>query len=441
MQHPDLTSSRRALARPGLLAVGVLAASVALAAGGAAPAGAGATAVPRQVERAVGAPMALPAPGLPGLPEVSQALGAVAVDGPEFRAAADAYAAADSGYAGQRDARTALDRETPMLDAATRRISAEIAVAEARADAANARFRRLDDAIRDLLVELYVSGGSVDALDAALVNRRPSVHPVARRRVLAGASLETLLSERASYADRRSAALAEAEALRGELAIISERRRVIDEVRPIAESGEVSAGADLAGRRVDYEAARVLASVQGADFPLVALDAYHRAAATMALEAPGCGVQWWALAGISRVEGRHGTYGGSSLDRYGNTTRRIIGIPLDGSNDTAVIGDSDGGALDGDPVHDRAVGPMQFIPTTWARFAADGNGDGIADPHNLYDAALAAARYLCRSSGGLAGDGGLRTAYFAYNHSLAYVDNVLGFARGYETAVDIPPVG
>jgi membrane-bound lytic murein transglycosylase B len=190
---------------------------------------------------------------------------------------------------------------------------------------------------------------------------------------------------------------------------------------------------------VDYEAARVLSAVRGADFPLVALDAYYRAADRVSREQPACGVRWWAIAGIAKVESRHGTFGGSSLDRHGSTTRRIIGIPLDGTNDTATISDTDGGRLDGDPVHDRAVGPMQFIPSTWARFASDGNGNGVADPHNLYDAALAAGRYLCRASGGLGGDGGLRIAYLAYNRSIAYVEQVLGHARGYERSVSIPP--
>jgi len=153
-------------------------------------------------------------------------------------------------------------------------------------------------------------------------------------------------------------------------------------------------------------------------------------------------VRWWGLAGISRVEGRHGTYGGASLEADGDTTDRIIGIRLDGTRATAVVGDSDGGSLDGDAAYDRAVGPMQFIPETWRRFQADGNADGVASPFNLYDATLAAARYLCRASHGLDADTGLRTAYFAYNHSLPYVDTVLRFARLYEDSVAVPaPAG
>jgi membrane-bound lytic murein transglycosylase B len=122
----------------------------------------------------------------------------------------------------------------------------------------------------------------------------------------------------------------------------------------------------------------------------------------------------------------------------GDTSRRIIGIQLNGTKETAVVGDSDGGAIDGDPSFDRAVGPMQFIPQTWRRFQADGNEDGDTSPFNLYDATLAAARYLCTASSGLDGDPGLRAAYFSYNHSLPYVESVLGYARLYERSIEVP---
>ena len=122
---------------------------------------------------------------------------------------------------------------------------------------------------------------------------------------------------------------------------------------------------------------------------------------------------WWLLAGIGRVESGHGTFSTSVLDPAGTTSPAIIGIPLNGGNSTAVITDTDGGVLDGDTTHDRAVGPMQFIPSTWARYAADGNGDGMADPQNLYDAAHAAATYLCTAGGDLRTDAGIHRAVFS----------------------------
>lgn len=211
-----------------------------------------------------------------------------------------------------------------------------------------------------------------------------------------------------------------------------------DAARPAAVNEEGRTGAALATARVDLERARVLGQVDGADFALVALDAYWRAAAAVAFEQPSCGLRWWALAGISRVEGHHGTYRGARPDASGAVSPPIVGVALDGTDATRVVRDTDGGRLDGDPTVDRAVGPMQFIPSTWARWGADGTGDAVADPQNLYDAALAAARYLCAGRSGLDTDGGLRAGYFSYNRSAAYVERVLGLARGYQGRLDLP---
>jgi membrane-bound lytic murein transglycosylase B len=87
----------------------------------------------------------------------------------------------------------------------------------------------------------------------------------------------------------------------------------------------------------------------------------------------------------------------------------------------ATLRDSDGGRLDGDRVNDRAVGPMQFVPSTWAAWRADGDGDGVADPQDLDDAALAAARYLCSAGNDLAGVAGWTRAVLVYNDSMDYV--------------------
>lgn len=163
--------------------------------------------------------------------------------------------------------------------------------------------------------------------------------------------------------------------------------------------------------------------------PGIALDAYHRASDRLDAERPACEIDWTVLAGIGQVESNQGR---GKFDVHGNTIGRIVGPRLDGSLEgTAVIKDTDGGRFDGDADFDRAVGPVQFIPSTWAALGRDGNDDGVADPNNIYDGALAAATLLC-SQGGSMGDPAARTrAILAYNNSLAYVANVNAWAHGY----------
>ena len=68
-----------------------------------------------------------------------------------------------------------------------------------------------------------------------------------------------------------------------------------------------------------------------------------------------------------------------------------------------------------------AEGWMQFLPSSWAQYGVDANGDGFADPYNPADAIFAAARYL-RAAGA---QKNVRTAVFSYNHSQAYVESVM----------------
>jgi membrane-bound lytic murein transglycosylase B len=180
----------------------------------------------------------------------------------------------------------------------------------------------------------------------------------------------------------------------------------------------------------------------GRAIPALTLRAYREAAAWAGGYDPGCRLSWTVLAGIGRIESNHGLYGGAAtrFSAAGAVSPRITGPPLDGRG-VAAIPDSDGGRWDGDTVWDRAVGPMQFLPGTWRSLGRDGNGDQVADPNNLFDAAVSAASYLCLSGGDLTDPAGLRQAVYGYNHSWPYVDAVLGWARLYQGGVAPgPPV-
>ncbi len=74
---------------------------------------------------------------------------------------------------------------------------------------------------------------------------------------------------------------------------------------------------------------------------------------------------------------------------------------------------------------------MQFIPSTWEQWGADGDGDGTADPNDIDDAAYAAARYLCADGNDLASSIGWSGSVFSYNHSSTYVAAVHAAATAY----------
>ncbi|WP_460820876.1 lytic transglycosylase domain-containing protein, partial [Nocardioides ungokensis] len=167
------------------------------------------------------------------------------------------------------------------------------------------------------------------------------------------------------------------------------------------------------------------------DIPAVAMLAYERAAAVMDQVDASCGLSWTLLAAIGRVESDHGRYGGAQLLTDGTSVPEIRGPALDGKGPFAMIRDTDAGRLDGDPVWDRAVGPMQFLPSTWAVVGVDADSDGVRSPNDINDAALATAVFLCSAPGSLDTRSGLRAAVYRYNPSSAYVASVLAVERAY----------
>lgn len=197
-------------------------------------------------------------------------------------------------------------------------------------------------------------------------------------------------------------------------------------VKPVAESVDPApAGTQVSATWVAEQSART-------GIGTVALNAYGRAALRLASEQPGCHVGWTTLAGIGGIESGHGTNGGAYLLADGTTSHRILGPAIDGTAGMATIrSDEQSVRWHGDTQWDHAVGPMQFIPSTWRTWGSDGNDDGTADPNNIIDAAYAAARYLCASGADLRTGPGWTQAIFSYNHSDDYVRSVLARANRY----------
>jgi membrane-bound lytic murein transglycosylase B len=185
--------------------------------------------------------------------------------------------------------------------------------------------------------------------------------------------------------------------------------------------------------------AAVVNTTSAVGIPSTALAAYRNAEQKMAASDPGCGISWNLLAGIGRIESGHAN--GGATDARGTAVRPIYGPALDGTLPGNEVITERGG--DGRVSFVRAVGPMQFLPGTWAHYASDGDGDGVADPQNLYDSTLAAARYLCSGGMNLRDQSQVMTAILRYNNSASYARNVLGWAAAYATGVvpvDLPPV-
>lgn len=172
-------------------------------------------------------------------------------------------------------------------------------------------------------------------------------------------------------------------------------------------------------------------TAQATGIPLQAVIAYAQAAAGTAVLFPECGIGWNTLAGVGLVESDHGRHGGATAAPDGTVTPPIFGVALDGDG-VALIPDTDGGSIDGDAEHDRAVGPMQLIPDTWRSWNIDGSGDNLPDPQNLRDSALAASNHLCRSSGwDMVTPEGWRAGIAGYNAGDQYLRDVAEAAQRY----------
>jgi hypothetical protein len=209
-----------------------------------------------------------------------------------------------------------------------------------------------------------------------------------------------------------------------------------DPPRKLREMSTPSDGTPLFGGTMPLQDISLPGGAGVFGIPEIVLAAYRNAELALASSDPGCGLSWTLLAGIGKIESNHASNG--RTDANGTTVGVIYGPALDGTlPGNEVLKASDGGYV-------RAIGPMQFLPGTWAEYASDGRGNGRPDPNNVFDAALAAGKYLC--SGGL----NLRDpqqqvrAVLRYNNSAAYASEVLSWANAYKnggvpTQVTISP--
>jgi membrane-bound lytic murein transglycosylase B len=176
---------------------------------------------------------------------------------------------------------------------------------------------------------------------------------------------------------------------------------------------------------------QVISQASTSGIPAAALAAYQRAETVINSADQSCHLSWQLIAAIGRVESDHGRTNGNSLDSKGVARPGIYGIALDGSHGTTRISDTDAGQYDADAKFDRAIGPMQFIPSTWSVVGVDADGDGQRNPQDIDDAALATAVYLCSGSDDLSTTAGQQGAVYRYNHSQSYVDLVLSIMNAY----------
>jgi membrane-bound lytic murein transglycosylase B len=373
----------------------------------------------------------------PNLAAISPELLDVPVGSYDLQATGTALAETLAGQTAARDARLAAETRIAELTAEARRLDGVIAAETAHRDRATRAVDATRDELRDVAVARYIQGTTSDLLAVVLNDLERGTEAVGRRVVFAQISDDRIRAVLDALADRAAAEAALEDAV-DDRAGVEAALTDASADRDRAAEDEDRLTAALRSQRLAADRARALAIVDGTDLPLVALDAYWRAQRVMATERPGCGLTWWALAGVGRSESDHGRYGLTLLEPDGETSVPIIGIPLDGTRNTRVIVDSDDGLLDGDTEFDRAVGPMQFLPGTWRRNGRDGNGDGVADPHNLYDAALGAAKLLC--AGPMRSEPDLLAGFFRYNRSQAYAQRVLARAYGYQLATESVPV-
>jgi len=329
--------------------------------------------------------------------------------------AADAAASAQQAQARAAAAAVQVDELTDEYAAASARVRQGLA-SLATSFSASAQAEESVEAARSGLAEvrvergrrvraLYATGGSPtlaasvlgaadpeEALWRATTVRRVLAGLVVHsgRDVAAGQQVVTSTVVRRREADAQAQQDAETlERLQGDAAtaqdLLDQAHQRLDaldvsarQATTAARAAQKLAAAQAQARAAQRAAATTVAKAAG--IPAEFLTAYRRFAGTCN------GLRWTLLAAVGQVESGHGRNNG--------------------------------------PSSSGAVGPMQFMPATFASFAVDGDGDGKTDPWDPQDAIATAGRYLC--AGGIDGTpDGDRRALLHYNHAQWYVDLVL----------------
>ncbi|MFZ0323061.1 MAG: lytic murein transglycosylase [Actinomycetes bacterium] len=246
---------------------------------------------------------------------------------------------------------------------------------------------------------IYMAGGSIGLVGSMLNAQTPRDLASRMANVSAVVDLASVVSSsaRARASSARATAVASRSDARSQIVSVEHVRdayaalqTLLDnqyrKVSRLTDAAERAAAQEqLAAAQAQAQAATSSAAsaVTAGGIPVDFLALYRSAAGTCS------GLPWTVLAAVGQIESGHGTSNG--------------------------------------PSPSGAEGPMQFLPSTFAGYAVDGNGDGVADIWNPSDAIYSAARYLCANGGGH-GPAGLYAALWHYNHADWYVQMVMGVA-------------
>ena len=283
-----------------------------------------------------------------------------------FRSAASADL--NGAEAAERDRRAQATQRRQVLDVYVAGGTAGLVASVLGADSADDALWRASTAGRVMGSVLAQARSTADVAAGAaeLADRRAAVADAATRQQ--AVALESLQHQQRAAA----AALQQAEQT---LAALSSKAR---KAKVAVAAARRIAAAEAAARAAQSTAAGTVTAI---GIPPAYLADYRAAASTCR------GMSWTLLAAVGQVESGHG---------------RNVG-----------------------PSSAGAIGPMQFMPATFASYAVDGDRNGVRDPWDPEDSIPTAAPFLCVLCAHGGGADGIQRALFGYNHAQWYVDLVL----------------